>query len=189
SDEDNDNSADEQRDFDFDDLVPILEEEEDEYDLETAFRRFEADAGYQDEGEVATPVQARRQPGPIDSPPVLGFETPPHQRRSRISTPIRRLPPVFSDEEDGASGGERSATLAEQTSFYSALLDKIDTYTSTAEVSQQTLQNLDPEEQQQVQVEIRNRAKRLQAELAWAEKNLDPRAISDTRLDRAFQAR
>jgi hypothetical protein len=101
--EDNDNPANEQHDFNFDDLVPILEEDKEEYDLEAAFHHFEADAGYWDEGEVATPVQARQQPAPIDSPPFFRFETPPHQRRSCISMPIRWLPPVFSDEEDDSS--------------------------------------------------------------------------------------
>jgi hypothetical protein len=52
---DDDNEDDEQG-FRFEDLVPILEEDSDEYDLEAAFRRYEADAEYRDEGEGDTPV-------------------------------------------------------------------------------------------------------------------------------------
>jgi hypothetical protein len=50
------------QDFDFDDLIPILEEDEGEYDLEAAFRRYEADADYRDKGERDTLVPAQTQP-------------------------------------------------------------------------------------------------------------------------------
>jgi len=38
-------------DFQFEDLIPILKEDKEEYDLDAAFRRYEADTDYRDEGD------------------------------------------------------------------------------------------------------------------------------------------
>jgi hypothetical protein len=56
SNQDNVNPTDEHQDFDFDDILPFLEEDDD-YDLDGAFCHYEADAGFQVEGEVHSLVQ------------------------------------------------------------------------------------------------------------------------------------
>ena len=102
----------EHQDFDFDDLIPILEDDEEEYDLEAAFRRYEADAEYRDEGEDDPPVPAPppRQ-GEEIQPPVLRL-TPSADQRRRITTPRRPLPDEGGEEGDGAVGGEAWQTPA-----------------------------------------------------------------------------
>ncbi len=70
------NPADEHHDFDFNDILPFLEEDDPDYDLEGAICHYEADTGYQDEGEVRPPVPVS--PDPPD-PPVLRRAPPPHQ--------------------------------------------------------------------------------------------------------------
>jgi len=77
-------------------------------------------------------------------------------------------------------------TLAEQTFFYSALLDEIDVYTSEAVLTERTLQNLGPDEQRQIQSEQREKARQLQKDLVWAEENLDLKAISQGELERSW---
>ena len=88
ADEDNDGN----QYFDFDDLIPILEEE---YDLEAAFRHYEADADFRDKGERDPPVPAQPQPAgdqcEEDQPPVLRL-TPPFDQRHRVTMPRRPLP-------------------------------------------------------------------------------------------------
>jgi hypothetical protein len=89
ADEDNDGN----QYFDFDDLLPILEEDYEEYDLEAAFRRYEAD--YRDEGERDPPVPVQPQPTGDQceegQPPVLRH-TPPFDQWRRVSMPCRPLP-------------------------------------------------------------------------------------------------
>jgi len=139
---------------DFDDLIPILEEDEEEYDLEAAFRRYEADADYRDEGEGDPPVPAQPRPAgdqrEEDQPPVLRL-TPPFDQRSRISTPRRPLPGE-GEEEEGAVGGEvwqTPASVDAQREFYTALLDEIDSYTRAAEITQRTVRSLGSAQQQE----------------------------------------
>jgi hypothetical protein len=95
------------QDFDFDDCLPFLEEEEEEDD--PTFCHPAADRGEQDKGEILSPLSSRQQPRQIDLPPFFGFETPPHQGRGCLSTPIQRLPQHLAEEEaaDRAIGGER----------------------------------------------------------------------------------
>jgi hypothetical protein len=77
--------------------------------------------------------------------------------------------------------------LDAQRDFYSALLDKIDSYTQAAEVTQRTVRNLGTTQQQKkIKTEIRKRAQELEEQLEWADKTLDQRAISDAKLERAF---
>ncbi len=130
--DDSDNDG--HQDFDFDDLIPILEEDEEEYDLEAAFCRYEADADYRDKGEGDPPVPAQPQPAgdqrEEDQPPVLRL-TPLLDQWRRISTPRRPLPGE-GEEEEGAVGGEvwqTPASIDAQREFYMALLDEIDGYT------------------------------------------------------------
>jgi hypothetical protein len=147
--------------FDFDDLIPILEEDEEDYDLEAAFRHYEANADYRDEGERDPPVPAQPQPAgdqrEEDQPPVLRL-TPPFDQWRRVSTPCRLLPGE-GEEEEGAVGGEvwqTPASVDAQREFYTALLDKIDSYTRTAEVTQRTVRSLGTAQQQEkIRIEIR----------------------------------
>jgi len=177
------------QDFDFNDLIPILEEDEEEYDLEAAFRRYEADADYRDEGEGDPPVPAQPQPAgdqrEEDQPPVLRL-TPSLDQRRRVSTPRRPLLGE-GEEEEGAVGGEvwqTPASIDAQREFYTALLDEIDGYTQAAELTQRTVRSLGSAQQQEkIRVEIRKRAQELQEQLEWADKTLDPRAISDAKLE------
>jgi len=187
--EDNDG----QQFFDFDDLIPILEEDDEGDDLEAAFRRYEADADYRDEGEGDAQVPAQPQPAgdqrEEDQAPVLRL-TPPVDQRRRVSTPRRPLPGE-GDPEEGAVGGEAwrtPASIDAQREFYSALLDEIDNYTRAAETTQRTIRSLGPPQQQErIKAEIRKRAQELQEQLTWADQNLDQQAISDARLERAFR--
>ncbi len=61
--------------FGFDDLIPIIEEDEEEYHLEAVFRRYKADTDYRDDREDDPPVPAQPQPAgdqrEKDQPPVL----------------------------------------------------------------------------------------------------------------------
>jgi hypothetical protein len=43
------------------------------------------------------------------------------------------------------------------------------------------------QQQERIKAEIRKRAQELQEQLEWADKNLDQRAISDAKLERAFR--
>jgi hypothetical protein len=142
------------QDFDFDDLIPILKEDEEEYDLEAAFRHYEADADYRDEGERDPPVPAQPQPAgdqrEKDQPPVLQL-TPPFDQWRRVLTPRRPLPGE-GEEEEGAVSGEVWQTLAlvdTQREFYTALLDEIDGYTRAAELTQRTVRSLGSAQQQE----------------------------------------
>ena len=124
-----------------------------------------------------------------DQAPVLRL-TPPADQRRRITTPRRPLPDE-GGEEDGAAGGEAwqtPASIDAQREFYSALLDEVDNYTRAAENTQRTLRSLGSAQQQErIKAEIRKRAQELQEQLEWADKNLDQRAISDAKLERAFR--
>jgi hypothetical protein len=189
ADEDNDGN----QYFGFDDLIPILEEDEEEYELEAAFRRYEVDADYRDKGERDPPVPAQPQPAGDQreegQPPVLRL-TPPFDQRRRVSTPRKPLPGE-GEEEEGAVGGEvwqTPASVDAQREFYTALLDEIDSYTRAAEVTQRTVRSLGSAQQQEkIRVENRKRAQELKEQLEWADKTLDPRAISDAKLERAFR--
>ncbi len=191
---DDDNEGDDRNQyFGFDDLIPILEEDEEEYDLEAAFRRYEADADYRDEGEGDPPVPAQPQPTgdqrEEDQPPVLRL-TPSADQRCRVTTP-RRLLPGEGEEEEGTVRGEvwqTPASVDPQREFYTALLDEIDSYTRAAEVTQRTVRSLGMAQQQEkIRVEIWKHAQELKEQLEWADKTLDPRAISDAKLEWAFR--
>ncbi len=185
----NQNDTNEQHDFDFDDLILFLEDDSDEYDLDSAFRHYEGEAGYQDKGEVHTLVPATA--NQVHDPAVLRPMTPPHQSCGRITMPCRRLP--AEEGEAGIEGAVRGdiweapASLEAQTTFFSRLLDEIEAYTASAEVTQRSIQGLAPEVQQPVQAELRRKAQHLQDQLVWAEKTLAPQAILDAKLERAFQ--
>jgi len=103
----------------------------------------------------------------------------------------RRPLPGEGEEEEGAVGGEvwqTPASIDAQREFYTALLDEIDGYTRAAELTQRTVRSLGSAQQQEkIRVEIRKRAQELQEQLEWADKTLDPRAISDAKLERAFR--
>jgi hypothetical protein len=152
-----DDDEDDEQGFHFEDLVPILEDDSDEYDLEAAYDRYEADAGYHDEGEASpqVPPQPPRQ-SENNQPPVLRLMPQADQRR-RITTPRRPLPDE-GGEEEGAVGGEAWQTLASvnaQREFYSALLDKIDNYTRAAEATQRTIRSLGlAQQQERIKTEI-----------------------------------
>jgi hypothetical protein len=67
-------------------------------------------------------------------------------------------------------------------------LDEVDNYTRAAENTQRTIRSLGSAQQQErIKAEIRKRAQELQEQLEWADKNLDQRAISDAKLERAFR--
>jgi hypothetical protein len=122
-------------DFQFEDLIPFLEEEE-EYDLDAAFRCYKADADYQDEGEddPQVPSQPQQGDGEEDKPPIQRSPSPADQC-SQITMPRQQLLEERGKEE-GADGGEVWQTpplLDTQREFYSALLDKIEHYTEAAE--------------------------------------------------------
>jgi hypothetical protein len=114
--QDNSDSTSEDQYFDFDDILPFLEV--DDNDVDSAFRQYEEEAGYQDEGEVHSPVQV---PEPqVHDPALLRPETPPHQRRGRITAPRRRLPAEGADKPELAVRGdvwEAPASIEAQTAF------------------------------------------------------------------------
>ncbi len=176
--------------FRFEDLIPILEDDSDDYDLEAAYDRYKADAGYHDEGEAGpqVPPQPPRQ-GENNQPPVLRL-TPQADQRRQIMTPRRPIPDK-GGEEEGAVGREAWQTPASvdaQREFYTALLDKIDNYTRAAETTQRTMRSLGSAQQQErIKTEIRKQAQELQEQLEWADKNLDQQAISEAKLERAFR--
>jgi hypothetical protein len=191
---DDDNEGDNRNQyFSFDDLIPILEEDEEEYDLEAAFRCYKADANYRDDGEDDPLVPAQPQPAgdqhEKDQPPILRL-TPSTDQRRRVTMPCRPLPGE-GEEEEGAVGGEvwqTPALLDAQREFYMALLDEIDSYTQAAEVTQRTVRSLGTTQQQEkIMVEIRKRAQELKEQLGWADKTLDQWAILDAKLERAFR--
>ncbi len=188
--QDNSDSTSEGQYFDFEDIVPFLEEDDDEHDVDGAFRRYEEEAGYLDKGEIHSPVQV---PEPqVHDPALLRPETPPHQRRGQITAPRRRLPAEGAEEPEGAVGGdvwEAPASLEAQTAFFSQLLDEIERYTEAAEATQRSVQALALAAHQQVQVELRRKAQHLRDQLEWAEKTLAPQAISDAKLEPAFRPR
>ncbi len=134
------------------------------------------------------PPQPPRQ-GENNQPPVLRL-TPQADQRRRITTPRRPLPDE-GGEEEGAVGGEAWQTPASvdaQREFYWALLDEIDNYTRAAETTQRTIRSLGSAQQQErIKAEIRKQAQELQEQLEWADKNLDQRAISEAKLERAFR--
>jgi hypothetical protein len=185
-----DDDEDDEQGFRFEDLIPILEDDSDDYALEAAYDRYEADAGYHDEGEAGpqVPPQPPRQ-GEDNQPPILRLMPQADQRR-QIMTPRRPLPDE-GGEEEGAVGGEAWQTPASvnaQREFYLALLDEIDNYTRAAETTQRSIRSLGSSQQQErIKAEIRKRAQELQEQLEWADKNLDQRAISDAKLERAFR--
>ncbi len=161
-----------------DDTRAYIQNEEDDHDVDGAFRRYEEEAGYHDEGEIHSPVPV---PEPQNDPTLLGPETPPHQRRGRITTPRRRLPAEEAGEPEGAVGGdvwEAPASLEAQTAFFSRLLDEIERYTEAAEATQRSVRALAPAAQQQVQVELRTKARKLQEQLECAQKTLAPQALA-----------
>jgi hypothetical protein len=124
-----------------------------------------------------------------DQPPVLRL-MPPVDQWHRVSMPDRPLSGE-GEEEEGAVGGEvwqTPASVDAQREFYTALLDEIDSYTRAAEVTQRTVRSLGTAQQQEkIRVEIRKRAQELKEQLEWADKTLDPRAISDAKLEQAFR--
>ncbi len=96
--------------------------------------------------------------------------------------------------EDGAVGGRTetpppldpgAASLAEQSEFYSALLDEVEFFTEGAEQALQAVQALDQASQLQVEEEIRKRGQKLQDQLNWAEITLQDEAIEHVRATRA----
>jgi hypothetical protein len=185
-----DDDEDDEQGFRFEDLIPVLEDDSDDYDPEADYNRYADEAGYRDEGEADPPVPPQPpRPGEEIQPPVLRL-TPPADQRRRITTPRRPLPDE-GGEEDGAAGGEAwqtPASIDAQREFYSALLDEVDNYTRAAENTQRTLRSLGSAQQQErIKAEIRKRAQELQEQLEWADKNLDQRAISDAKLERAFR--
>ncbi len=111
------------------------------------------------------------------SSPFHGFPSFP----VRVSTPIdfgQLLDDPSIPGEDGAIGGREempapinttAASLAEQSEFYSALLDKVECFTEGAEQALQAVQALDPESQLQVEEQIRKKGRELQDQLNWAE--------------------
>ncbi len=120
--------------------------------------------------------------------PILRPASPADQRK-RITTP-RRLLPDKGGEDEGTVGGEvweTPAVLDAQREFYTALLYEVNNYTRAAQVTQRMLRSLALAQQQRVQAEIRKCAQELQEQLERAEKALDPQAISDAKLERAFR--
>ncbi len=75
-----------------------------------------------------------------------------------------------------------AASLAEQSEFYSALLDS---FTEGAEQTLQAVQALDQASQLRVEEEIRKRGQELQDQLNWAEVTLQDEAIEFVRATRA----
>jgi hypothetical protein len=60
--------------FQFEDLIPILEEDDDDYNLEAPFCLYEADADYHNEGEDDPQLLPQQQQGvkeKEDQPPIL----------------------------------------------------------------------------------------------------------------------
>jgi hypothetical protein len=175
----NPKDANKQHDFAFDNLIPFLADDSDDYDLDGAFRHYKGEPGYQDKGEVhpLVPVPAN----PVHDPAILRPTTPPHQCCGRITTPCLRLPAQeVKAGIKGANGGdiwEAPASLEAQTAFFSRLLNEIEAYTASAEVTQRLIRGL---------AELQRKAQHLQDQHVWAEKALAPQAISDTKLDRAF---
>jgi hypothetical protein len=128
------------------------------------------------------------------SSPFHGFPSSP----IRASTPIdfsELLDDPSTPSKDGAIGGHKempppidpaAASLAEQSEFYSALLDKVEFFSEGADQTLQAVQALDPESQLRVEEQIRKRGQELQDQLNWAEVTLQDEAVE---LVRATQAR
>jgi hypothetical protein len=115
----------------------------------------------------------------------------------RASTPINfreLLDDTSTHGKDGAMGGRKetptpidaaAASLAEQSEFYSALLDEVEYFTEGADQTLQAVQALDPESQLRVKEQIRRRGQELQDQLNWAEVTLQDEAIEFVRATRA----
>jgi hypothetical protein len=78
-------ATDEEQYFDFDNILPFLEEDDGNPDLDGAFHCYEDEAGYHNEGEVHPSVQVSEPQ--VHDPALLRPETPSHQRSGRITTP------------------------------------------------------------------------------------------------------
>ncbi len=127
------------------------------------------------------------------SSPFLGFPSSP----IRASTPIdlgELLDDPSTPGEDGAIRGRKemsptidpaAASLAEQSEFYSALLDEVEFFMKGADQTLQAVQALDPESQLRVEEQIRNRGQELKDQLNWAEVTLQEEAIELVRATRA----
>jgi hypothetical protein len=176
-----DNDGDEHHHFDFDDILPFLVDNDNDDDPAVHYH----EANEEEEGDIDSLLPAPAQPEEDKGqPPILRPISPADQRR-RVTMPQRPLSDE-GGEDEGAEVWQTPATLDVQREFYMALLDKIDNYTSAAEVTQQTLQSLALTQQQRVQAEIQKRGHELQEQLEWAEKALDPQAISKAKLECAF---
>jgi hypothetical protein len=88
--------------------------------------------------------------------------------------------------KDGAIGGHEetpalintaAASLAEQSEFYSALLDEVEYFTEGAEQALQAVQALDQESQLRVEEQIQRKGQELQYQLNWNEVTLQEEAI------------
>jgi hypothetical protein len=95
-----------QHDFEFEDFIPILKEDKEEYDLDAAFHCYEADTGYEGEGDAGPPMLTQPQPMEEDQPLVLRPQTPPDQRRPQVSTLGVPLPEEEVEQPEGAIGRE-----------------------------------------------------------------------------------
>jgi hypothetical protein len=119
------------------------------------------------------------------SSPFHGFPSSP----IRVSTPINfseLLDNTSTPGEDSAIGGCKetpppidpaAASLAEQSEFYSALLNEVEFFTEGSDQTLQAVQALDPESQLRVEEQIRKRGQELQDQLNWAEVTLQDEAI------------
>jgi hypothetical protein len=107
----------------------------------------------------------------------------------RASTPINfseLLDDTSSPGEDGAIGGRKETptpidAAAEQSEFYSTLLDEVEYFTEGADQTLQAVQALDPESQLRVEEQIPRRGQELQDQLNWAEVTLQDEAIEFVR--------
>jgi hypothetical protein len=82
---------DDEQGFLFEDLIPILEEDYNNYDLEAAFRHYKDNTDYRDKGDRADDPQVSPQPQPGDQPeedqaPILRPASPADQLK-RITMP------------------------------------------------------------------------------------------------------
>jgi hypothetical protein len=127
------------------------------------------------------------------SSPFRGFPGPPVCTSTPVD-PGELLDNSSIPGEDGAVGGRTetpplldpaAASLAEQSEFYSALLDEVEFFTEGAEQALQAVQALDQASQRQVEEEIWKRGQQLQDQLNWAEVTLQDEAIKFVRATRA----
>jgi hypothetical protein len=124
--------------------------------------------------------------------PFRGFPGPPVCASTPVD-PGELLDDTSTPGKDGAIGGRTetpppldptAASLAEQSEFYSALLDEVEFFTEGAEQTLQAVQALDPESQLRVEEQIRKRGQELQDQLNWAEVTLQDKAIESVRATR-----